>query len=337
MYSYLEIIPASFTDEQVREYYALRKSMDVVYGDPVNDDFALFREGLFHHIEKGGFHIYILQHDGKMIGYVRYLVTNAGHPAQMNSVFGLLPPEHLVPEMKKMLAEWLLMKMEKEGHTQCMWRSFQPELIQFIRSLGARQSNTGHWFRLDPRQVNASLIREWAQAVDPEQMYLTLKCVDLVPEELMEETARASNEMINDMVREDSRPLHMSAEALRAAQQNFRRNKSIPVHLLLSDKEQRIIGMSLLVMSEGAKGVADQRVTGISREWRRKGLAKWLKAKMIEKVQSEFPLIEEIRTECFSVNLPMININKALGYQLYRIDQDQLLTPENLESFLNTP
>ena len=163
---------------------------------------------------------------------------------------------------------------------------------------------------------------------------MTILEESFIPEKWLEETARISTVLINDMVREDDTiKFHLDLNTLRVAQENFKKSESKPLHLLLMDKDDQIIGISLLVVHKGSTS-ADQRITGISREWRGKGLAKWLKAKVISKVLSDFDQVTEIKTECFSTNKPMIQLNKALGYELYRTDHDFYIYQENLESFL---
>jgi RimJ/RimL family protein N-acetyltransferase len=338
MYRYLEIMPSTFSDAQLREYYALRKSMHVRFDDPVSDDANEFRETLSFSIQKNGFSIFIFLRDGKMVGYMRYWITNPGHPtSQNNMVYTAMPEEEMTQEMDRMIISCLLDKMRKEAHLKCIWRSAQPKMLDLIRSLGGLSSNTGLWFRLDPHKVEKELVSSWLKAVDPKIYGITLDHQTFIPEEIMEETARVATLLVNDMVREDnSVQFHMSPEALRLNQENFRRSQSNPHHLILRDKAEHMIGISLLVVNKNGSHIADQRLTGIISEWRNKGLAKWLKAKMLELVKTDLPGITEIRTECFSANLPMININKALGYEMYRTDHDFILSPNNLESFLNT-
>lgn len=336
MYSYLEIIPDKFTEVQWREYYRLREDLHLRYDDQLYIGFENFKESAIYQIRNNGFSIFIFMQEDKMIGYLRYWINNPGHAtAQNNIVVCSFPEELSSKKLDHVIAKCLFDKMKKEGHVKCIWRSSHPHTLSLIKKLDGKASNSGSWFKLDLRKVKKELIDKWRNAVDPEKLGLTIHYFDFIPEEWIEETAMASNEIINDMVREDnSLQFHFDANALRKAQENFRKTGSQPLHILLTDQYKKIVGLSLIVIHTEPDKIGDQRITGIVRQWRGKGLAKWMKAKMLEIVLKDHERIMELKTECFSTNEPMIRLNKALGYELYRTDHDLYIYPQSLESFL---
>jgi RimJ/RimL family protein N-acetyltransferase len=334
-YSFIEIIPGSFSEAQLREYHALRQAFGARYNDGVDPDFEAFRETVEFSITKNGFTIYIFLHEDKMIGYLRYWITNPNHPvAQNNSVICYLPEEHMNEDLKRTVLTSLLGKMKSTGQQKCIWRSSHKHILEFIRSLDPLPSNSGHWFRLHPEKVDRTFIDEWLGQIDLKAHRLSYEWHDFIPAGLLDPVAALSHELINDMKREDnSLTFHIDAAYIDRAQENFRKTKQAPYHLILRDENNEMIGLSLLMINKDG-AIADQRLTGVKKEWRRKGLAKWLKAKMLLMVKNDHPKVSEIRTECFSANEPMIAINKALGYELYRTDHDFYISPALLESFL---
>jgi len=58
-----------------------------------------------------------------------------------------------------------------------------------------------------------------------------------------------------------------------------------------------------------------QADTGVEAAHREKGLGRWLKAAMLQRLRSYYPLVERIDTDNAGSNEPMLNINIALGFK----------------------
>ena len=64
-----------------------------------------------------------------------------------------------------------------------------------------------------------------------------------------------------------------------------------------------------------------QAGTGVLREYRNRGLGRWLKAAMLEKVLRERPSVRVIRTGNADTNGPMLRINYDMGFKPYKAFQ----------------
>lgn len=62
----------------------------------------------------------------------------------------------------------------------------------------------------------------------------------------------------------------------------------------------------------------DQLDTAVFPEYRNRGIGRWLKAAMLEKVLHERPQVERIITGNADANAPMLKINHELGFKLYK-------------------
>ena len=62
--------------------------------------------------------------------------------------------------------------------------------------------------------------------------------------------------------------------------------------------------------------VALQQNTAIGEAHRGRGLAKWVKASMLDRIRRERPEVERLRTSNAFSNAPMLAINNLLGFKI---------------------
>lgn len=76
-------------------------------------------------------------------------------------------------------------------------------------------------------------------------------------------------------------------------------------------------GFTDALWAPNAPDVLRQANTGVFPEYRGRGLARWLKVAMLEKVMREWPAIGLVRARNASTNEAMLNINRDLGFVVY--------------------
>jgi GNAT superfamily N-acetyltransferase len=79
-----------------------------------------------------------------------------------------------------------------------------------------------------------------------------------------------------------------------------------------------------------------QNLTAVARRWRGKGLAKGLKAAMLQLVRERHPQVTLAVTSNAEVNAPMLAINRQLGFAPHRHDGAYQVGRERLSAFLST-
>lgn len=93
-----------------------------------------------------------------------------------------------------------------------------------------------------------------------------------------------------------------------------RKRNCVVYSYLLFDKSGGMVGHTNVFVNRKKPKFAFQFMTGVRKEYRRKGLGRWMKAAMFRKLVRDFSELEEIRTDCGWKNTGMIAINKQMGY-----------------------
>ncbi|MEN8151804.1 MAG: GNAT family N-acetyltransferase, partial [Planctomycetota bacterium] len=83
------------------------------------------------------------------------------------------------------------------------------------------------------------------------------------------------------------------------------------------------------------KTMIHQFITGVRPPYRGRGLGKWLKAANLLRVRREFPQVTVVLTDNATTNEAMLSINKRLGFEKYREEENFQITLEGLRAYLD--
>lgn len=185
----------------------------------------------------------------------------------------------------------------------------------FMTAIGAHAGLTERESILELDGVDKALLEQWVSPVDG---FTPIWWDNRCPDEHIEEYARLSA-IFNDVPMGDiNMGDHQRTPDVIRAEEEARAGVGATRWTLAvqEDATGRLIALTEIFFSPNRPGVVQQAITGVNKEARGKGLGRFIKAAMLQRLLSERPDIREIRTENATQNDAMRHINEALGFKL---------------------
>jgi RimJ/RimL family protein N-acetyltransferase len=163
--------------------------------------------------------------------------------------------------------------------------------------------------------VDWQLVDDWRAKGRSRFPRTTFDTFQECPEKDIDEFCKIYTEIINQRpVGDIQEELITTPESRRVEERNFKR-RGIEWHTMISrEQDGQISGMTDIMYNPQEPYRIHQYFTGVLGRYRRRGLAKRLKAEMLMYIKERFPDAEYITTTVAKENKPMLAINKQLGF-----------------------
>lgn len=129
--------------------------------------------------------------------------------------------------------------------------------------------------------------------------------------------------------------VHMTPEQLRQMEQmHFARGNERWTYYVVEKATGKFAGYTETFWNPNRPEILRQDMTGVFPEFRGKGIGRWLKAAMLDKVLKERPQVKYVRTGNADSNAAMLKINNEMGFQPYMAQTLWQIEVDSVVSYL---
>ncbi len=324
-----------YTDDDWKAQYAFLVEMKKRYNDRLStaswEDLKNASQS-FHEAENNRIEFSIFDGD-RVVGYI-HLHAHKDKSGKDNAfiIFNHLfenPPREFIKITANTLGELMGKHDIKTAHTMAS----NKRCSDLAAAWGSEQLNRMDTYRLYRKDANFSLIEKWLEECPINNPDLSMEFFTEIPEKYLDDYINNFKQYINDMPkeREDTFVYDITKEEHRKREKWRKKNGLFVYTFGLINEQDRLIGETNGFISSRAPEDMYQAMTGINREYRKRGLSRWLKAALFKKIGEDFTDNITLTTEMRAVNKPIQTINAQMGYKLvakgheYTVIRDKLV------------
>jgi GNAT superfamily N-acetyltransferase len=207
-----------------------------------------------------------------------------------------------------------------ESRTLLTWSTFGavPAGDAFSRAVGASVARVNRTSELVLAEADWPMIGRWAAAARPRELGYRLEVVEgAFPGHLRQDAARFHH-IMQTAPRDDldAGDVTIDADFVAGLDRALAESRRARWTVLVRDRAGLTVGGTEVSFEPDSPRLAVQQNTGIEPAHRGLGLAKLVKAAMLERIRDARPLVQAVRTDNAFSNAPMLAINDALGFQV---------------------
>ncbi len=322
-----------------RRYHAFRRARhdEVRPDDPVIPD-ETDRMHMLHDRKFDTVHGFEVVDGGEMVSWFTASTTKPGAPGyEKNRDFLWCRFSVLATHRRRGLGRahmpLIVELMDRHGNRIVTFETEEESGNAFLRWLGAEKKAEGAENRLHIPDVDWAMMRRWVDEGVKRSPETKLEIYDdHIPDSMLDDYAPQLGALLNTMPWDDldHGPIVVTPEVLRDAYERFDL-AGLKHHTVLTREPNGVIsGITDMNWAPHRPKILEQMFTGVRPESRGRGIGKWIKAYMLDRMHRLYPDAEWISTGNADSNGPMLAINKRMGFKRHRWGAEYQISRDKL-------
>ncbi len=173
--------------------------------------------------------------------------------------------------------------------------------------------------RLYLEDIDWDFITSWHSKGLERTKDVTIEIYDTIPDEIINEFCKVYTLTVNQRPTGSmEQDIFVTPESRRTEEEIYAEQRVLWITFISREATGEISGLTEFQITPNRPYKIQQRLTGILKKYRGRGLGKRLKAEMLMYVKEHYPYVKFIATGNAKNNIPMISINETLGFVHYR-------------------
>lgn len=201
---------------------------------------------------------------------------------------------------------------------------------------GAYVGSIVEFYELNVKEANVEKIDAWLAEAPAKFPNLRIAFYKEIPDDLLEEYAAFFTQMNKDMPANSDFDPTVTAASIKSRQEAGKLKHYCAYSYLIFNEANQLIAKTNVFGNLKQPKKMHQYMTGVMENYRGRGLSKWLKAAMFNKLTADFPELEKIETEAHPENHASRELSKQMGYKRMGSYKEFLIDRANIIKHLDS-
>lgn len=318
MYEIISITSDTFSDSHWQTYYQLLKKLKEKYDCQLNSEsWETFKSRITSYIKTDNcYQEYAVFENDKAIAWFAVHLMMKGTDDEFLSMYFEFDYDNIPEQLNKYVVEYLIDRIKELKHQKIYYMAADKRNTRVALSWEAELYGHVNESNLYKDKANRVLMQEWVDTIPSSNKELTLKPYRQLPEKYIEQYVKLFSQSLRDIPEEKSSDINfdMTADIFRKHEELSIKNGMVKYNFIIINEKDELIGLSTARINPKNQNVVNQFMTGVSKEYRGRSLAKWLKAAVFFSVENDYRDFKMFNTQMRSINEPIQHINNQMGY-----------------------